>query len=131
MRTLRAVVYAVGAGLALTACSSGGGSTTVDGQSLKVGDCFNQSDAQVDLDKVDLVPCTEQHLGEVYLVARGSDISNASPDFSETMISEWEKYTGATYDPVNAYGYIISGDPLLVVASIPAEGTSTGSVRGN
>ena len=128
MRTLRAVVCAVGAGLALTACSSGGGSTTVAGQDLKLGDCFNQSDAQVALDKFDVVPCAAEHQGEVYLVASGTDVT---ADFSDTMITEWEKYTGATYDPANAYGYIVSSDPVMVVASFPAAGTSTGSIKGN
>lgn len=134
MRTTRAVVYAVGVGLALAACSSGGGLGTVDGEGLKLGDCFNQSDAQVESAKFDLVPCTDEHQGEVYIVRSGMNVPD---DFSDRMISEWETYTGLTYDTATAYVNIVSwalggtSDPHLVVASYAADGPSTGSIRAN
>ncbi len=129
MRIYRVVALCLGFGLALSACSSGGGGGPTKIGDLKIGDCFNH-DAEAT--SVDVVACSEPHDFEVYLFVRLEDIMLSDA----ILFEEWENYTGEVYDSTKVNSMLLTftsdGDgPDMVVSSHNLEGKSTGSIKAN
>ncbi len=90
---------------ASTACGSDGGpvaATEVEAFDLEIGHCFNAAGSD-EVERVELVACTDDHAFEIYHVFRVDDGPYPGPEALEDQwiqgcLARFETFVGSTFD---------------------------------